>query len=65
MKIEPTQYWISYGQTESSDALPLLMWEAKPSDKMVDKAYKKLLPYEYREVGFVNWSLDTLDKVSP
>ena len=65
MKIDDTQYWVSFGKTESSDDLPVIMWDGKPTRRMVDKTYKELLPDEYSEVGFVNWSLTTLLKASP
>jgi hypothetical protein len=63
--ITDTQYYVSFGKTESSDDLPLLMWDGEPSDEMVDAAYRELLPDEYEEVGFVSWTVAPLDKATP
>jgi hypothetical protein len=41
------------------------MWDGKPSKEMVNDAYSALLPYEYEELGFVNWQIDKLEKASP
>lgn len=57
--------WVSYGSTESSDDLPVLLWKKKPTDKMVERAYRKLLPLEFEEIGFVNWKLSEAAWVKP
>lgn len=50
---------VTYGRTESGDDLPVLIWPKSPTDEEVDAKYRELLPTEYEEVGFVNWSKDT------
>ena len=39
--------WASYGQTESGDDIPILLWDHQPTDEEMHKAYKTLLPAEY------------------
>lgn len=48
--------WVSFGLTESGDDLQPIVWDKKPTDKQVDREYKKLYPDEYEHVGFVNHS---------
>ncbi len=51
--------WASFGKTESGDDLPVLLWHSneEPIEGKVDEAYRKLLPIEYEEVGWVVWKL--------
>jgi hypothetical protein len=56
--------WVTTGRTESGDDLAILFWDCKPTQKQGDAAYKTIYPDEYSEVGFVNWSADTLQKVT-
>lgn len=46
--------FVTYGKTESGDDLPLLVWRSRPHEETVDAKYRKMLPDEYEEVGFVN-----------
>lgn len=57
------QLWVTYGHTESHDDLPVVIWHHKPTDEEIDEYYASILPEEYEEVGFVNWTLDTPEVV--
>lgn len=61
--------WITYGQTESGDALPVLIWwgchHPEPSPEEVDRAYRLRLPEEYIYVGAVHWVLGRGDHMPP
>lgn len=48
-----TDYYVSFGTTESGDNLVPLIWDRKPKVKEVDEAYKTLYPDEYEETGGV------------
>jgi hypothetical protein len=51
--------YLTTGLTESSDKIPSVLWKGrKPTHEEVDAKYKELLPYEYEEVGFVNWDIE-------
>ncbi|MBD9542194.1 hypothetical protein IB276_22375 [Ensifer sp. ENS04] len=54
---------VTYGQTESADDLPVLIWGHEPSTEEIDAKYRELLPQEYEEVGFVNWKRGTAEVV--
>ncbi|MBZ5882556.1 hypothetical protein [Escherichia coli] len=48
--------WVTFGRTESGDALVPIIWDERPPHHVVDDAYRELYPDEYRFVGHVNWT---------
>lgn len=49
--------WITSGETESGDPIKILIFKNRPTADQIDKAYEVIYPYEYKDVGYVNWSL--------
>lgn len=49
--------YVTYGTTESGDALQLLLWDHNPTDEMVEDAYRDMYPEEFEQIGFVNWDI--------
>jgi hypothetical protein len=45
--------WVSHGETESGDALDLIVWTKQPTKGQVDAVYREKYPQEYDEVGRV------------
>jgi hypothetical protein len=60
---KPLPVWVTYGTTESCDALPVLIWFEEPPDAEVEATYRERLPQEYEEVGFVNWRREKAEVV--
>lgn len=41
--------FISYGQTESGDEMPFVLWSFEPTKEQMHAKYRELMPEEYVE----------------